>query len=155
MLFAATPQINWQGRIWPLQNQKLLLKRLVKYWHSWLSPRVDLTRFYCHLLYIFVTEKKTVLYSAHFLNFLCHPNHSRPKRNKTANINAKIIVVFLQFITAIWLIENGKNDDRWYHFSSRLTLAGCCLSNINVVISMYEHNSQQSYCYAGISELSV
>ena len=34
--------------------------------------------------------------------------------NKTANINVKKTVVYLQFIMVKWHIENSKNNERWY-----------------------------------------
>ena len=44
----------------------------------------------------------------------------------------KKTVVYQQLITAIWHIENGKNNERWYYFRSTLTPAKCCWSNITV-----------------------
>ena len=45
--------------------------------------------------------------------------------NKTANINVKKTVVYLQLITAKWHIENNKNNERWYYFRSTMTPAKC------------------------------
>jgi len=44
----------------------------------------------------------------------------------TLQVNkCKKTVVYLQLITAKWHIENSKNNERWYYFSSTLPLSTC------------------------------
>ena len=47
-------------------------------------------------------------------------------------INVKKTVVYLQLITVKWHIENSKNSEWWYYFSSTLPLSTCFWSNITV-----------------------